>query len=190
MRWPSYCGCLGTGVARHFGGWFGPPPWHAPAAYIASLVSTAPLCAGLDPAYNLAAHSTFLAAVTAYNQDVAPADGLRVPVPPQTRQRELSRALDRVVVSQLLGPGPNREAARAHLRLLQLPGAGAWLHAPPCEALGLHVAPRLFRIMVQLRLRLPVVPADSPCPLCDGVVDRFGDHARCCPCGGGPCQTP
>ena len=34
------------------------------------------------------------------------------------------------------------------------------------------------------RLRLPVVPADAACPLCDGVTDRFGSHSRCCPCGG------
>ena len=38
--------------------------------------------------------------------------------------------------------------------------------------------------MVQLRLRLPVMPADIACPLCDGVADRFGDHSQCCPCGG------
>ena len=38
--------------------------------------------------------------------------------------------------------------------------------------------------MLQLRLRLPVSPADAPCALCDGTADRFGDHARACPCGG------
>ena len=157
---------------------------HAPAAYIASLVGTAASCLALDPAYDLANHSAYLAAVTAHNQDALPPDHLQVPVPPNTRQRELSQALDRAVVSQLLAPGPGREAARAHFHLLQLPGAGAWLHAPPCEALGLHVVPRLFRVMVQLRLRLPVLPADIACPLCDGVADRFGDHSRCCPCGG------
>ena len=84
----------------------------------------------------------------------------------------------------MLAPGPGREAARAHFHLLQLPEAGAWLHAPPSEALGLHVVSRLFRVTVQLRLRLPVMPADIACPLCDGVADRFGDHSRCCPCGG------
>ena len=157
---------------------------HAPAAYIASLVSTAASGLALDPGYDLANHSAYLASVTAHNQDVMPSDHLPVPVPPNTRQRQLSQALDRAVVAQLLAPGQGREAARAHFHLLQQPGAGAWLHAPPSEALGLHVVPRLFRVMVQLRLRLAVVPTDAACPLCDGVADRFGDHSRSCPCGG------
>ena len=68
---------------------------HAPAAYIASLVGTAASCLALDPAYDLANHSAYLAAVTAHNQDALPPDHLQVPVPPNTRQRELSQALDR-----------------------------------------------------------------------------------------------
>ena len=68
--------------------------------------------------------------------------------------------------------------------MLQQPGAGAWLRAPPAENLGLHVAPALFRLMVCLRLRLPVASEDVACPLCDGIADRMGDHARACPCGG------
>ena len=38
--------------------------------------------------------------------------------------------------------------------------------------------------MVRLRLRLPLAEDDLACPLCDGVADKFGDHARVCPCGG------
>ena len=38
--------------------------------------------------------------------------------------------------------------------------------------------------MVRLRLRMPVMPSDTACPLCDAACDRFGDHARVCPCGG------
>jgi len=33
-------------------------------------------------------------------------------------------------------------------------------------------------------LRLPVADSDLACPLCDGTADRYGDHARVCPCGG------
>ena len=157
---------------------------HAPAAYIASLAGTASACVGLDPAYDPASNSAYLAAVTTHNQNVSPHDHLSVPVHPHTRQRQLSQALDRAVVSRMLTPEPGRVAARAHLKLLELPGAGAWLHAPPSEALGLHVEPRLFRTMVQLRLRLPVTVGDAACPLCDGVADQFGDHSRSCPCGG------
>ena len=38
--------------------------------------------------------------------------------------------------------------------------------------------------MLRQRLRLPVLASDEACPLCDGVNDRMGDHARVCPCGG------
>ena len=54
----------------------------------------------------------------------------------------------------------------------------------PSAPLGLHVAAPLLKVMVRLRLRLPVAEADHHCPLCDGVADRYGDHARGCACGG------
>ena len=81
-------------------------------------------------------------------------------------------------------PAAGAESYRAHLQLLQAPGAGAWLHAPPCEALGLHLASPLFKVLVRMRLRLALSDKDIACPLCDGIADRFGDHARMCPCGG------
>ena len=79
---------------------------------------------------------------------------------------------------------PGHEAFPAHFQLLQEPGAGAWLQALPCAALGLHVDSVLFRIMARLRLRLQVHPGDTACAYCDGVCDSYGDHARVCPCGG------
>ena len=33
-------------------------------------------------------------------------------------------------------------------------------------------------------LWMPVYASDSICPLCDGVLDKFGDHCLTCPCGG------
>ena len=39
-------------------------------------------------------------------------------------------------------------------------------------------------VVLIMRLRLPVAPADTACQLCDGVADRYGDHSRACPCGG------
>ena len=78
----------------------------------------------------------------------------------------------------IVTPGAGREAFRANLQLQRQLRAGAWLHAVPCEALA------LFRVLVKLRLRIPVATADVACPLCDGVADRFGDHALSCPCGG------
>ena len=40
-----------------------------------------------------------------------------------------------------------------------------------------------------MRLRLPVASSEGYCPFCDGVADRFRDHARICPCGGDRCTT-
>jgi hypothetical protein len=75
-------------------------------------------------------------------------------------------------------------SGRAHLQLLQQPAAGAWLLARPSPALGLDLDSAFFRVLLRLRLRIPVASSDGYCPLCDGIADRFGDHARACPCGG------
>ena len=158
---------------------------HAAAAYLASLTAVQQLCRSLDDGYHLGwPGGSTSSAAAAVNRDLLPADQIPVPVPQDLRQQTLSKALDRALVAQLSAPGAGREAFRAHLQLQQQPHAGAWLQAPPCAALGLTVEPALFRIMVRVRLRLPVADTDVDCPLCDGVSDKFGDHARCCPCGG------
>ena len=157
---------------------------HADAAYVASLVATASRCQELDPHYAFATWGPYNSAIAAFNQQVSPADHVALPVPPTFRQQLLSRALDRVTALRLGSAGQGREAFRAHFQLQRQPHAGSWLQAPPCEALGLHVESPLFRIMIRRRLRLPVADEDIPCPLCDPVMDRFGDHALVCACGG------
>ena len=156
---------------------------HAAAAYTASLSAVLQRCLALDPSY-LPAWPLNDITVTLFNGHVLAADRLPTPVPPTVRQQQLSQALDRAAVQQLLTPGPNREAFRANLQLQRQPRAGAWLQAVPSEALGLSLAPDIFRVLVKLRLRLPIATEDVACPLCDGVADRFGDHALSCPCGG------
>lgn len=89
-----------------------------------------------------------------------------------------------LVVTRLVGPAAGKEAYRALPEFLQQPGAEAWLHAVPSSALGLYVVTPLFRIMMRLRLRLPVSDSALACPLCHGTADRNGDHARVCSCGG------
>lgn len=153
---------------------------YGPAGYAASLLATNDLCALLDPAYTNMSNE----ALQVVNQNLPQAKQFPVPAPHTLRQQQLSQALDQALLAQLVAPAPGREAFRANLQLLQQPGAGAWLHAPPSEALGLHVAPPLFRLMLRMRLRLPIADADTPCPKCDGVNDTFGDHARVCGCGG------
>jgi hypothetical protein len=96
----------------------------------------------------------------------------------------LSLALERGVVSALLEPSPGNLAFRAHLSLLQVPHAGDWLQAVPSEVFGNAIAPSLFRISLQCRLRQPVYDTLSFCPLCDAVLDTFGDHSKTCSCGG------
>lgn len=123
---------------------------HAAAGYAASLAATVELCLDIDPAYT----SNLAQALAEVNLTLPIGDRVPAPVPPTIRQQELSRALDRAVVAQLAEAAPGREAFRAHFQLLQQPGAGAWLHALPNPALGLHVVSPLYRIMVRLRLRL------------------------------------
>ena len=155
---------------------------HAPAAYIASASSCSEACAALSHQYVLdLAHPA-----AQYNATVAP-DAALPPQPVPVRQQELSSAIDAAERQALIASSAG-EADRAHLQLLQQPGAGAWLLARPAEALGLALEPAFFRVLLHLRLRLPVAPSEGYCPFCDGVADRFGDHARVCPCGGDRCK--
>ena len=137
---------------------------HSPAAYLASVTAALPHCQNLDPGYR-ADYALTAHALGRLNSALLPADRLPAPAPPNLRQQQLPHALDKATLARLAVPAPGREAARAHLQLLQQPGAGAWLNAPPAEALGLSVEPRLFRTMLQMRLRLPVFDNDGFCPL-------------------------
>eukprot|EP00660_Eupelagonema_oceanica_P019540 gene19540-biopygen43962 len=93
-------------------------------------------------------------------------------------------ALDKVTLSSLLDPAKTEARMRAHIQLLREPGAGAWLHAIPSLALAAAVEPQQFTVALQRRLRLPVFAAEFACPLCDGGMDVWGDHALVCACGG------
>ena len=156
---------------------------HSGAAYVASVLATLPLCQALDPNYQ-AVWRPYQTALDTYNKQVLAPDRVVLPATAPCRQQKLSQALDRATLQQLDAPGPGRESFRAHLRLQQQPQAGAWLQAPPNDALGLHIQAPLFRVLLRLRLRLPVADEDAACPFCDGVADRFGDHSLCCTCGG------
>lgn len=153
---------------------------HGAAAYLASVVATQDACRGLDARYSPDWHTSFETAAN-YNTAVLEADrfyGDRVP-----RQQDLSAALDKALLAQLTVSAEDA-ASRAHLQLLQQPAAGAWLLARPSNALGLDLDPAFFRVSLRLRLRIPIASSDGYCPLCDGIADRFGDHAGACPCGG------
>ena len=153
---------------------------HATAAYLASVATTQEACRGLDGRYNPDWPTSSATAAT-YNAVVLEADRFRGDQ--AHRQQALSAALDKAQLAQLLVTAEDA-SGRAHLQLLQQPAAGAWLLARPSPALGLDLDSAFFRVLLRLRLRIPVASSDGYCPLCDGIADRFGDHARACPCGG------
>jgi hypothetical protein len=161
---------------------------HGCAAFIASRTSCADLCRELD------AQHTFLSpgneacpereAIGDFNANVN--EDSRLPLSPTGPlvQRDLSAALDKRTFMQSTCSSDVTLSRRAHLNLASASGAGLWLHALPSKACGLHVEPAVYVTMLERWLRIPPCEADAWCPLCDGIMDRFGDHALTC-CGGG-----
>ena len=160
---------------------------HSSAAYLASRSCCFQLCQQLDPEHvwevsdpSSAAHK----AVLQVNLLSGPVTTVSEPVPPDIQQRTLSASIDAGALKQITDPSKASLSFRSHMSLLGLDGAGVWLHAIPSEALGTKVAPQLFVPMLQRRLRIPVFEKPFFCPLCDGVMDIYGDHALTCACGG------
>ena len=156
---------------------------HAPAAYVASVWSCQSLCSRIDPDFGLlndGGHfSGVLAELKAKCLEAANLN-LQEGV---VKQKQLSALLDGALKAELVA-GARREGARlAHLALVALPGAGAWLTAPPADD-GRDIEPALFRLGLKRRLRLRVAPADTCCPCCGEVFDSLGDHALVCCCKG------
>ena len=82
---------------------------------------------------------------------------------------------------ETLKASPHADPKRiAHLGLTSKDGR--WLHANP--ALYNKVDPGLFKVSLQRWLRSSIFDEEGTCSLCDGVIDRFGDHCLVCPGGG------
>ena len=96
-------------------------------------------------------------------------------------QKTLSQGVDRRVLAQL--KHGSSQSRRDHLDLL-CKGNGSHWHAAPSKAAGLSVEPSLFVGMLRRWLRIRFSEADVECPLCDSILDGFGDHALVC-CAGG-----
>ena len=43
----------------------------------------------------------------------------------------------------------------------------------------------LFRASLQRRMRIPIFDGSETCPFCGAPMNRFGDQATVCACGGG-----
>jgi hypothetical protein len=95
----------------------------------------------------------------------------------------MSGFIDAAMLQQLKTDNLHDAFLGAHIALTSLPGAGAWLTAPPVDD-GREIDAPLFQIALKRRLRMPVYDQDSHCPLCGQVLDKFGDHALVCQCGG------
>ena len=74
--------------------------------------------------------------------------------------------------------GDTREIAR--LASVGLPHAGSFLSVVPSPPLGLHLRSAEFIPVLKYRLGIPVYSSEGPCPACDAISDRMGDHALGC----------
>ena len=162
---------------------------HCHAAYLASRSSCHALCKDLDPAHTFQSGSGSeptpeRLAFDNYNSSVNDDSRLPMDFIGELSQKELSKAIDHRSKAMLSSPHVACQSRQAHLSLVSASGAGLYMHATPSKEAKLNNEPALFRAMLQRRLRIPFTEEDHECPLCDGIMDSFGDHALVC-CGGG-----
>ena len=156
---------------------------HAAAAFLSSTMACRNLCASIDQNfdYSDSANDLGLAETrSAFLTQVLPDAVLDLDGSSRS-QKFLSRLIDAKIEQNLANNG--NLAYKAHLGLQSLPGAGAWLIAPPSED-DLKLDPTLCKISLQRRLRQQVQNTDTFCPMCGGTMDTFGDHAITCSCKG------
>ena len=130
---------------------------HAPAAYIGSLDQTRGLVSrilGHTPPSFHQATSVELLAEAAGRPDWTSLDELDVP----HRQKPLSHSIDDCCFQLLPDSAPDMRSA-----------------------LGLHIPDRYFSLCLVYWLGLRMVGEDnSPCPICQGRADGYGDHQVGC----------
>ena len=61
-------------------------------------------------------------------------------VPPDLKQQVLSPHVENGILTELSDPANDLDY-RSHIQLLQMEGAGAWIHATPNPAVGTKVSP-------------------------------------------------
>ena len=116
----------------------------------------------------------------AFNQGVNDNDKLQQLGSEKLSQKKLSEAVDQRSLAGLR----HSACRRAHLDVVGAEGAGMCMHAAPSRSARLDSETALFVGMLRRRLRIPFADGDTQCPLCDGILDSYGDHALVC-CGGG-----
>ena len=156
---------------------------HSPATFLASKLACHTLCQKFDSAYTLDSCSGLQEARQDLSNRVLPSfvfSGNEQ----ELRQQQLSDAIDERTLHDLKQATQSDIKHQAHLQLVCESGCGQWLHALPNPNLRHQVAAPHFRIMVQRRLRAPIFHEEFLCPFCDETIDRYGDHALTCSCGG------
>jgi len=146
----------------------------APSAFLASAAGAADLLSSLLPAPMLATPDPEITkAVSAWR--ILGGTAL-----PNTAESRIQRKWDEpicqaVALHQRLGAD---ESTTARLLAVCSPGAGAWLNAIPCSTLGLSLDDNSLRVVVGLRLGVPLV-LPHQCQ-CGAQVDRLGHHGLAC----------
>ena len=160
---------------------------HSSAAFLSSQAAIHELCSELDPSHTWDpsdSDSDSHKALTDFNTRVKFENQQLLNNDSRPRQQALSQDIDSQILASIRESAGTSVHFQAHLNLTTSSGAGSWLHTIPSKALGTHVDPILFKTMIQRWLRLPLYESEFNCPLCDDIVDRYGDHCLTCSCGG------
>ena len=158
---------------------------HASPAYVSSLSSCLSACRAIDSQFAWEGElpdSALSVATRHFNAQVREVDRISLKEGEGLKQKSLSRAVDGAIMQDLIDSGDVHH--RAHYNLVSCEGAGAWLFAMPSQTLGLGLHARFFITLLQRWLRMEMFEKEFHCPLCDELMDIYGDHALVCPCGG------
>ena len=163
---------------------------HSAAAFLGSFRATFELCQLVDPGFDPGDTDAGLGLQDALARlkdaclPQAPIRGVDLSDPVLLgSQKRLSAQVDACVFEKLAQDHGSLASVPEHLALSAVPGAAAWLTAPPTQD-DRRIDGPLMRVCIQRRLRMPIFSGDDVCPLCGAPMDRFGDHAMVCPCGG------
>ena len=158
---------------------------HAPAAYLASVTASSPLCKTLDNSYeaNLEDLTSEVAQALEQVNNALQHDKRFSPETAQTaRQQKLSDALDAAGHESRLAGADFVDKATLISECER--GARELWQAVPSRTLKLALEPAEFVEELRSRLCMAERETDRWCPLCDSVYDTRGHHARMC-CAGG-----
>ena len=149
---------------------------HAAAAFLTSWASTLDAARELDASFSLPearAGADVLAALTAFNAQLAPADAITLDTAVASTQKTLSQKLDQAGWDEQLVHAT--VTGRATLLSEASIGGRAFLNAVPAGRTRME--PAAFICELRVRLRIPDAESDTWCPLCDAVLDHHSHHA-------------